>query len=59
MPVEASAVCVNGGKLWQSDQSKIVNIAMSADNSKHFINVIDKAKEDYIALVETRQKELV
>jgi type III restriction enzyme len=44
---------------YASDQSKIVNIAMSADNSKHFINVIDKAKEDYIELVETREKELV
>jgi type III restriction enzyme len=44
---------------YASDQGKIVNIAMSPDNSKHFINVIDKAKEDYIALVETRQKELV
>lgn len=42
-----------------SDQNKIVNIVMSAENSKHFINVIDKAKEDYIALVGTRQKELV
>ena len=44
---------------YASDQSKIINIAMSADNSKHFFNVIDKAKEDYIALVENRQRELV
>ena len=44
---------------YASDQTKIMNIAMSADNSRHFINVIDKAKEDYIVLVETRQKELV
>lgn len=44
---------------YSSDQSKIVNIAMSQENSKHFINVIDKSKEDYIAIVETRQKELV
>lgn len=44
---------------YASDQSKIINIAMSAENSKHFANVIDKAKEEYIALVETRQKELV
>jgi type III restriction enzyme len=44
---------------YASDQGKIVNIAMSSDNSKHFINVIDKAKENYMALVETRQKELV
>jgi type III restriction enzyme len=44
---------------YASDQSKIINIVMSVENSKHFVNVIDKAKEDYIALVETRQKELV
>jgi type III restriction enzyme len=44
---------------YASDQSKIVSIVMSAENSTHFISVIDKAKEDYIALVETREKELV
>ena len=44
---------------YASDQSKIINIVMSAENSKHFVNVIDKAKEEYIDIVEKRQRELV
>lgn len=44
---------------YASDQTKILNIVMSSENSTLFSNLIDKAKEDYIALVETREKELV
>jgi type III restriction enzyme len=44
---------------YASDQTKILNIVMSSDNSTLFSNLIDKAKEGYIALVETREKELV
>ncbi len=44
---------------YANDQSKIINIVMSEQNYKHFVNSIDKAKSDYITLVETREKELV
>jgi type III restriction enzyme len=44
---------------YASDQIKILNIVMSSDNSTLFSNSIDRAKEEYVALVETREKELV
>jgi hypothetical protein len=44
---------------YASDQIKIMNVVLSESNSQHFRNVIDKSKADYIALVETREKELI
>lgn len=44
---------------YASDQVEIINITMSAENSTYFVSTIDKAKADFVALVETRQKELV
>jgi len=44
---------------YASDQVKIINMVLSESNSQHFRNVIDKSKAEYIALVETREKELI
>lgn len=44
---------------YSGDQFKILNIVMSDDNSQLFSNLIDKAKEEYISVVSTREKELV
>jgi type III restriction enzyme len=44
---------------YSSDQTKILNIVLSKENSVLFSNLIDKAKEGYSTLVESREKELV
>ena len=50
---------ISVGMEYSSDQVNIINIALSELNVKHVTNVIDQAKEMYIALVDEREKELV
>lgn len=47
-------------KMWYGDVwEEIVQIVLSEENSRHFINVLDKAKEKYQAEVVKRESEMV
>ena len=47
-------------KMWYGDKwEKIVQIVLSDKNSRHFVNVIDKAKEKYQAEIVKRESEMV
>ncbi|MGB9707641.1 MAG: DEAD/DEAH box helicase family protein, partial [Microgenomates group bacterium] len=47
-------------KMWYGDVwEEIVQIVLSDKNSRHFVNVLDKAKEKYREEVEKRESELV
>jgi type III restriction enzyme len=47
-------------KMWYGDVwEEIVQIVLSDENSRHFINVLDKAKEKYKKEVEKRESEMV
>jgi type III restriction enzyme len=47
-------------KMWYGDVwEEIVQIALSDKNSRHFVNVLDKAKEKYKTEVEKRESEMV
>jgi type III restriction enzyme len=47
-------------KMWYGDVwEEIVQIILSDKNSRHFVNVIDKAKEEYQAEVVKRESEMV
>jgi len=46
--------------MWYGDKwEKIVQIVLSDKNSRHFVNVIDKAKEKYQAEIVKRESEMV
>ena len=47
-------------KMWYGDVwEEIVQIVLSDKNSRHFVNVLDKAKEKYKAEVEKKESEMV
>lgn len=50
---------VSVGMEYSSDQSKIINIALSKNNVQHIVNVIDESKLVYSEIVNQREQELI
>ena len=49
----------NFGFKWGESEDEIIQMVLSEKNSRHFVNVLDKAKERYKEEVEKRESEMV
>jgi len=49
----------NFGFKWGESEDEIIQIVLAEKNSRHFVNVLDKAKERYKEEVEKRESEMV